>query len=126
MIGDPTRITNSIGFTVYDDPQIYIKDTLLKWDDMGRTTGIYYYNLPVSTFQVGSIILDGPKFFTESIGASAEAAKFVFYMNALSNIDVKIYANVFSNFNPVGATNGTYTNLIPGTALIIDSNVQII
>lgn len=136
---------NAVGFLVQNESQLYIQGTQILMDDnIPSQFGVAYTPDDVpSGYQTPAIILDGVKFTSGLIGpgimgASATSldTKYTLYLDTsaltvpTTVFDVKIYGNCFSNLNPIGATASsspaTINYQIPGTALIIDDNVQIL
>jgi hypothetical protein len=112
---------------IYDDPKVYIKDTKFVYDNEvpdGFLTddiyGIAIYN--------GSptVVVDGPIFYKKSGENISESG--VFYTIGLTGSqDIKIYSTGFSNIQLLGDNSTrTLTNLITGTEIIIDENIEII
>jgi hypothetical protein len=114
---------------IYDDPSVYIKDTKFVYeyevieDDLpvnDTTYGIAIYN------GTPTIIVDGPIFYKLSDENIFDSG--VFYTTGVTGSqNIKIYSTGFSNMQLLATESvRTLNNLISGTSIITDEDVEII
>lgn len=132
--------TYSEALNIKNNPIVYIKGTQFVWEGqyydiinaIAKYTGCLQLE-PIGN-QIGAIILDGAKFGVKS---NDKTDIYLFYIKDFSPEilpeavqEVRVYENVYSNFNDTSLTSPSSTygvvNIIPTTNIILDPNVLLI